>query len=133
MVFSWMSSGPPFPEVEGWRRVGGGRLEGPAFFSTDFDLLLLEQVLQDHGIPTQFLPHRPGEGLGVGREGFAGVGLYVPDERYEEAARIAEELGSASVLEEDADVDAGDGDVAPSTSDHPDSSSERDSSHDDTG
>jgi hypothetical protein len=104
-----MSSGPPYPEVEGWKRVGGGRLEGPGYMSTDFDLLLLEQVLNDHDIRCQFLPHRPGEGLGVGREGFTGVALYVPDDRYEEAAALAEELASAELVEEgDDDVEGDD-------------------------
>jgi hypothetical protein len=119
-MFDWLSLGPPYPEVEGWKRVGGGRLEGPGYISTDFDLLLLEQVLQDHGIRCQFLPHRPGEGLGVGREGFTGVALYVPDDHYDKAAALAEELASAPLLEgdagqgedglaEDADDEGGDG------------------------
>ena len=100
-MFSWLSSGPPFPEVEGWKRVGEGRLEGPGYFSSDYDLLLLEQVLNDHDIPSQFLPHRPGEGLGVGREGFTGVGLYVPDDRYEQAASLAAELAAAPLPRRD--------------------------------
>jgi hypothetical protein len=106
-MFSWMSSGPPYPEVEGWKRVGGGRLEGPGYMSADFDLLLLEQVLNDNNIRCQFLPHRPGEGLGVGREGFTGVALYVPEERYEEAAVLAEELASAEPVH-DGDEDSAD-------------------------
>ncbi len=100
-MLRWMSSGPVFPEIEGWKRVGGGRLEGPGFISTDFDLLLLEEVLADHEIPCQFMPHRPGEGLGVGREGFTGVALYVPDDRYEQAAQLAEDLASAPFVEEE--------------------------------
>ncbi len=108
-MFSWMSSGPPYPEVDGWKRVGEGRMEGPGYLSTDFDLLLLEQVLNDNDIRCQFLPHRPGEGLGVGREGFTGVALYVPEERYEEAAALAEELASAEVVDEGADDHTDDG------------------------
>ncbi len=100
-MFSWMSSGPPYPEVEGWKRVGEGRLEGPGYISTDFDLLLLEQVLADHEIRCQFLPHRPGEGMGVGREGYTGVGLYVPEDRYEEASALAEELASAPLVDDE--------------------------------
>ncbi len=124
-MLRWMSSGPAFPESEGWKRVGGGRLEGPGFISTDFDLLLLEQVLADHEIPCQFMPHRPGEGLGVGREGFTGVALYVPDDRYEQAAQLAEDLASAPFVEEEAET--------PFNDEADDESDERDSEPDDAG
>ncbi len=38
--------------------------------------------------------------MGVGREGFTGVGLYVPEERYAEASALAEELAESPVVDE---------------------------------
>ena len=106
-MLKWFSAGPPYPEVEGWTRVGAGRMEGPGNVSTDYDQLLLEQVLLDHEIPCRFYPQRPGEGMGLGTEGFTGVGLYVPDERYDQAARLAEELESSPITEDQSCGDSG--------------------------
>ncbi len=107
MPLGMFSEGLPVPQVEGWTPVGASRLEwGVGNASTDFDLLLLEEILKDNDIPCEFFPHRPNEGFNLGRVMPLGVWLYVPDEYAQRAERLAAELAAAPV------VDEGDGDYA---------------------
>ncbi len=102
MPIGFFADGLPVPEVEGWTPVGASRMEwGVPNSSTDFDLLLVESVLKDHGIPCEFFPHRPNEGFGVGRVIPTGVWVYVPDAYAEEAERLVEELAKSEPLEWD--------------------------------
>lgn len=75
-----------------WVAVGPPRLErGGSNSSTDFDLLWLEEVMNDAGVPTTFYPHRPGESLssypGVPTE----VRLFVSRDRIADAYRALDE------------------------------------------
>jgi hypothetical protein len=100
MPIGFFAEGLPVPKVEGWAPVGASRLEwGVPNSSTDFDLLLLEQVLVDNDIPCQFFPHRPNEG-GVATVIPQGVWLYVPLACAEQAEQLAEELATAPLLED---------------------------------
>lgn len=94
---SFLDQPPPVPTLEGWKAVGGARLEwGVPNSSVDFDLLLLEQVLLDNEIECMFYPHRPNEGAGLGTVVVNGVFLFVPEERWPEAQRLAEELARSA-------------------------------------
>jgi len=61
--------------------------------SADFDLLLYEQALRQAGIPSEFYPHRPGEGAASVLYGIGGqVRLMVPKSRELQATEIIEQL-----------------------------------------
>jgi len=103
-AFVMLPEVPPSPaEAAGeWVGVGPVRYElSTPNSSADFDLLLYEQALRQAGIPSEFYPHRPGEGAsflyGLPRE----VRLMVPRSREKEAREIIEQLrrgGGASRL-----------------------------------
>jgi hypothetical protein len=110
MPIGFFADGLPVPDVEGWTPVGVSRLEwGVPNSSTDFGLLLLESVLRDNGIPCEFFPHRPNEGIGLGRPIPLGVWIYVPDEYAEQAERLAEDLAQSEPVDWDAGEDAAGG------------------------
>lgn len=95
---SWLNSGPPLRDMPGWKAVGDPRLEwGAPNTSADFDLLLIESVLNEAGIPCQFLPHRPNEGYFQPPAMIDAVALYVPEERWEEAERLVGEFLQAPI------------------------------------
>jgi 2-amino-4-hydroxy-6-hydroxymethyldihydropteridine diphosphokinase len=79
------------PELEGeWVPLGVSRLDGVA--SSVSELIYLESVLNDAGIPSEFFPHRPNEAsfnpYGI-REM---IGVYVPASRLAEAREIARDV-----------------------------------------
>jgi hypothetical protein len=94
-AFAVLPEVPPSPaEAAGeWVAVGPVRYElSTPNSSADFDLLLYEQALRQGGIPSEFYPHRPGEGAsflyGLPRE----VRLMVPRSREDEALEIIGQL-----------------------------------------
>jgi 2-amino-4-hydroxy-6-hydroxymethyldihydropteridine diphosphokinase len=88
---------PPSPAeaAEEWVAVGPVRYElSTPNSSADFSLLLYEQALREAGVPSEFYPHRPGEGAsflyGLPRE----VRLMVPRSREREALEIVRQMRS---------------------------------------